>query len=116
MLGNMYDLFTIVFEILKRLSCHTNDWRHMNKRFSKINLSRAMRLALICTPVLTFAQSSFQVVPTPNGNHGARNNSLNAAASSSPSDIWAVGQTTIHFDGSQWTAFNAPMITGDFTS
>src|SRR5580700_3187808 len=62
------------------------------------------------------AQSLFQVVPTPNGHHGTRNNSLQAAASSSPSDIWAVGQTTIHFDGTNWTAFPAPTINGDNTS
>jgi hypothetical protein len=62
------------------------------------------------------AQSIFKVVPTPNGNHGVRNNSLWAAAASSPSDIWAVGQTTIHLDGTKWTAFNAPMILGDNTS
>jgi hypothetical protein len=62
------------------------------------------------------AKSIFKVVPTPNGNHGVRNNSLWAAAASSPSDILAVGQTTIHFDGTKWTAFNAPMILGDNTS
>ncbi len=65
---------------------------------------------------LANAQSIFQVVPTPNGNHGVTNNALQAAAASSPTDIWAVGQTTIHYDGTSWTAFNAPMILGDNTS
>ncbi len=77
---------------------------------------RALGLTLLWSQALIYGQSSFKVVPTPNGNHGTRNNSLTAAASSSPSDIWAVGQTTIHFDGTQWTAFNAPLITGDNTS
>lgn len=59
------------------------------------------------------ATSIFQVVPTPNENF---NNGLLAAAASSPNDIWAVGQSTIHFDGTKWTAFPAPMIKGDNTS
>src|SRR5580692_3171566 len=54
--------------------------------------------------------SSFQVVPTPNENS---NSELFAASASSPDDIWAVGQSTIHFDGTTWTAFPAPMIKGD---
>jgi hypothetical protein len=65
---------------------------------------------------MTHAQSVFQVAPTANGNHGVRNNSLSAVAASSATDIWAVGQTTIHFDGTRWTAFNAPRILGDNTS
>jgi hypothetical protein len=51
-----------------------------------------------------------QVVPTPNENS---NSELLAASASSPNDIWAVGQSTIHFDGTTWTAFPAPMIKGD---
>ncbi len=62
------------------------------------------------------AQAVFDVVPTPNGHHGVSNNALEAVAASSPSDIWAVGQTAIHFDGSNWTAFDAPSIAGDNTS
>ena len=56
------------------------------------------------------------MVPTPNGHHGPTNNALQAVAASSPSDIWAVGQTAIHFDGTQWTAFATPEINGDNTS
>jgi hypothetical protein len=78
--------------------------------------SAAIFLALLGTPAPTHAQSIFTVVPTPNGHHGTRNNALQAVAASSPSDIWAVGQTTIHFDGTKWTAFPAPMIDGDNTS
>lgn len=59
------------------------------------------------------ATSIFQVVPTPNENFDS---GLIAASASSPKDIWAVGQSTIHFDGSKWTAFPAPMIKGDNTS
>jgi hypothetical protein len=61
----------------------------------------------------TRANSTFEVVPTPNENS---NSELLAASASSPSDIWAVGQSTIHFDGTTWTAFPAPMIKGDNNS
>src|SRR5579872_1495973 len=53
--------------------------------------------------------SIFKVVPTPNEN---TNNNLLAASASSPKDIWAVGESTIHFDGIKWTAFPAPFIDG----
>src|ERR1700685_2447891 len=59
------------------------------------------------------AGSIFQVVPTPNENF---NSELFAASASSPNDIWAVGQSAIHFDGTTWTAFPAPMIKGDNNS
>jgi hypothetical protein len=72
--------------------------------------------ATLWSPAASHSQSIFHVVPTPNGNHGVRNNSLSAVSAASPSDIWAVGQTTIHFDGTQWTAFDAPLITGENTS
>jgi hypothetical protein len=56
--------------------------------------------------------SIFQAVPTPDENF---DNGLQAASASAPNDIWAVGQSTIHFDGAKWTAFPAPMIQGDNT-
>jgi hypothetical protein len=62
------------------------------------------------------AASIFKVVPTPNEHPTPEQNNLNAAAASSPSDIWAVGQSAIHFDGSKWAAFPAPLIKGDNTS
>ncbi|HUE20333.1 MAG TPA: hypothetical protein VMQ86_01540 [Bryobacteraceae bacterium] len=77
---------------------------------------RVALMALVSIPTLTQAQSTFTVVPTPNGHHGPYNNALQAVAASSPSDIWAVGQTTIHYDGTSWTAFPAPRINGDNTS
>ena len=61
----------------------------------------------------TQARSTFEVVATPNENP---NSELFAASASSPNDIWAVGQSTIHFDGTSWTAFSAPMIEGDNNS
>ena len=61
----------------------------------------------------TQASSTFEVVPTPNQN---LNSELFAASASSSNDIWAVGQSTIHFDGTTWTAFPAPMIKGDNNS
>ena len=62
------------------------------------------------------AQSLFEVIPSPNFHHDALNNGLMAVAASSPSDIWAVGQTAIHFDGTKWTAFDLPFIAGENTS
>ncbi|HLY18036.1 MAG TPA: hypothetical protein VKR61_12480 [Bryobacteraceae bacterium] len=53
---------------------------------------------------------------TPNEHQGVSNNGLLRAAASSPTDIWAVGQSAIHFDGTKWTAFPTPMIKGDNTS
>jgi hypothetical protein len=67
------------------------------------------------TPALSQTKSGsiFKVVPTPNEN---TNNNLLAASASSPNDIWAVGQSTIHFDGTKWTAFAAPFINGENTA
>ncbi len=58
--------------------------------------------------------SIFHVVPTPNGNEF--NSGLFAASASSANDIWAVGNSTIHFDGTKWTAFQAPLINGQLTA
>jgi hypothetical protein len=62
----------------------------------------------------TNAGSIFKVVPTPNGNQF--NSSIFAASASSPTDIWAVGNSTMHFDGTKWTAFAAPLINGELTA
>jgi hypothetical protein len=86
----------------------------MKRHFFAIPLSLAIVLSL-AVPLLaqSGASSIFQVVPTPDENF---DNGLQAASASSPNDIWAVGQSTIHFDGKKWTAFPAPMIKGDNTS
>jgi hypothetical protein len=62
----------------------------------------------------TNAGSTFQVVPTPNGNKF--NSGIFAASASSPTDIWAVGNSTMHFNGTKWTAFPAPLINGELTA
>jgi hypothetical protein len=62
----------------------------------------------------TNAGSTFQVVPTPNGNKS--NSSIFAASASSATDIWAVGDSTMHFNGTKWTAFAAPLINGELTA
>jgi hypothetical protein len=62
-------------------------------------------IAAACLPIHAAAQSVFEVVPAPNANF---NNALFAVAASSPSDIWAVGDEAIHFDGATWTAFPVP--------
>jgi hypothetical protein len=86
----------------------------------KLTFSAAILLGLAvaisqATPALSQAKpgSIFKVVPTPNQNF---NSDLFAASASSPSDIWAVGQSTIHFDGTNWTAFQAPFINGENTA
>jgi len=85
----------------------------MKFSFNSAALALIMSLA-VDSPLLaqTDATSIFQTVPTPDENF---NNGLQAASASSPNDIWAVGQSTIHFDGAKWTAFPAPMIKGDNT-
>lgn len=65
-------------------------------------------------PAQTAAGSIFKVVPTPNANQF--NSSIFAASASSANDIWAVGNSTMHFNGTKWTAFPAPLITGDLTA
>lgn len=86
----------------------------------KLTLRAAMLLGLtvaLFQDSLAYGQtelaSTFQVVSTPNENF---NSELLAASASSANDIWAVGQSTIHFDGTTWTAFPAPMIKGDNNS
>jgi hypothetical protein len=80
-------------------------------------LVSAIAFTLPFTPCPAQSQSSaasiFQVVHTPNENF---NNGLEAASASSSTDIWAVGQSTIHYDGTTWTAYPAPEIKGDNTS
>jgi hypothetical protein len=65
-------------------------------------------------PAQTGAGSIFKVVPTPNANKS--NSSIFAASAFSANDIWAVGDSTMHFNGTKWTAFPAPLITGDLTA
>jgi len=60
--------------------------------------------------------SIFHVVTTPSGHPKPFQNDLQSISASSTSDIWAVGQTGIHFDGTKWTAFAMPLIKGDNTS
>jgi hypothetical protein len=63
-----------------------------------------------------FAASIFKVVQTPNVRPFPFHSDLDAVSASSASDIWAVGQSGVHFDGQKWTAFVLPEIAGDLTS
>jgi hypothetical protein len=67
---------------------------------------------LTCVPLgrAQDAKSIFQVVPTPNPQR--LSNNLFAVGASSPTDIWAVGLTAIHYDGTAWTGFPLPGIDG----
>ncbi len=69
----------------------------------------ALTVGLTTLTLVASAQmqkSRFQVFPTPN--QYPINDVLYASSASSPNDIWAVGNTTIHFDGHQWTMYPAP--------
>jgi hypothetical protein len=81
-----------------------------------LNLILVFTLAAVLGSAAAMGQagtgSIFEAVATPNENF---DNGLQAASASSASDIWAVGQSTIHFDGASWTAFPAPGIKGDNT-
>jgi hypothetical protein len=71
----------------------------------------ALAAFITIIPIALHAQTAdtqdsiFQVVSTPSNQ---ANNMLMAASASSPSDIWTVGYTTMHFDGKQWKEFTAP--------
>lgn len=88
----------------------------MKSTFSAVIFFGLALAALQGTPAhaQTAAGSTFNVVPTPNGNKS--NSSIFAASASSATDIWAVGDSTMHFNGTKWTAFPAPLINGELTA
>lgn len=69
-------------------------------------------LALCLATSAALAQTPFTVVKTPNPNPHGYQNGLSSISGSSPSDIWAVGQSVLHFNGKKWMAFSAPDIDG----
>lgn len=75
-------------------------------------LSATIAALLMSTTVAaqTAPASIFKPVPTPDPNF---NNGLFAASASSPSDIWAVGLSAIHYDGMKFTAFKPAVRPGD---
>src|ERR1017187_468571 len=75
-----------------------------NRSVTNVLLIGMTAVYLTAVPFNAAGQSIFRVVRTPNENF---NNGLYAVSAFSPSDIWAVGQSTIHFDGAKWTAFPA---------
>jgi len=90
----------------------------IKKSILTVNLFLA-GMATAYLPACAAGQSIFHVVPTPNlpsGGVGGQNNDLFAVSASSPSDVWAVGQTVIHFDGATWTEFSAPHMNGGFAN
>ena len=60
--------------------------------------------------------STFKVVPTPNIRAFPFHSDLYSVSASSATDIWSVGQSGVHFDGTKWKAFALPHIAGDLTS
>jgi hypothetical protein len=92
-------------------------------------LSITLTLVMLCACMAAFGQASagdpetqpavqsiFKVVLTPNIRAFPYHSDLTAISASSSDDIWAVGQSGIHFDGQQWTALALPLIVGDATS
>jgi hypothetical protein len=63
-----------------------------------------LRTGLLLLPfLLTRAPSqTFEIQQTPNPL--STNNELYAAAANSTTDVWAVGQVAVHWDGASWTA------------
>jgi hypothetical protein len=100
---------------ITRLAQHEIDGGHIDMKSLRI-------ISVLWMTMMSFAfgQSSgtsvFKVISTPNGHPTPFQNDLHAVAASSATDIWSVGQTAIHFDGSKWTAFAIPGIGGDNTS
>ncbi|MGB8915637.1 MAG: hypothetical protein WCC89_02190 [Candidatus Sulfotelmatobacter sp.] len=75
------------------------------------------------TPLAVHAQvteappsSIFKLVETPNIRQFPYHSDLYSVSASSATDIWAVGESGVHFDGTKWTAFAMPRIAGDLTS
>jgi hypothetical protein len=80
-------------------------------------VTAAVAILVGSIPAARAQKSIFEVVPTPNGHKSdIAQNALYASSASSPNDIWAVGNTTIHFDGKTWTAFPAPGADGENAS
>lgn len=80
-------------------------------------------IVLIFAPASVLAQtaqgstsSPFTVVNVPNLRQFPFHSDLSAVSASSATDIWAVGQSGVHFDGTKWTAIALPHIKGDLTS
>ena len=70
---------------------------------------------LLAIPTALCAQSIFKVVSTPNGSQGTKlNDSMPHPLPRPP--MFGPLDITIHFDGTKWTAFDAPGFDGDGTS
>ncbi len=78
-----------------------------------MTLTAGLLLVGATSIVAQVPQASFKVVKTPNPNF---NNGLSAVSASSPNDIWATGNATMHFDGTKWTAFPTATINGNPTT
>jgi hypothetical protein len=59
------------------------------------------------------AGSIFQPVSTPSPYF---NNAIFASSASSPTDIWAVGDEAMHYNGKTWQSFPVPNVAGNNTS
>lgn len=70
----------------------------MKQRMERVALVAAVVLMALHLTGSVRAQSIFEVV-APNLHPAPYQDNLLAVSASSPSEIWAVGQTTIHFDG-----------------
>jgi hypothetical protein len=78
----------------------------------KVYLLTAVLTAVSLAVPAVYAQTVFDVVKTPNPNPNGFQNTLTSISGSSADDIWAVGQSVMHYDGKKWKAFSAPDIDG----
>jgi hypothetical protein len=86
--------------------------RSTMKRSVLIAILTVITIAAPPSAPVAHAQSIFNVVKTPNPNPNGFENALTSISGSSTSDIWAVGQSVMHFNGQKWEAFSAPDING----
>ncbi len=88
----------------------------MNRTLIAIMFFGLAVAAFQCTPAhaqTTEAGSIFQVVSTPSPFF---NNAIFASSASSTSDIWAVGDEAMHYNGKTWQSFTVPKVSGNNTS
>ncbi len=63
-------------------------------------------VGIVASAAAQTGTSIFAKVPTPNPNF---NSGLGAVSADSPTDIWAVGESVMHYNGVKWTAYTPAM-------
>ena len=84
--------------------------------FAAVAVTSSTPLAMHAQVTEAPPSSIFTVVKTPNIRAFPFHSDLYSVSASSATDIWAVGESGVHFDGTKWKAFALPHIKGDLTS